>query len=61
MSKYREAKNFSIRMTDQSFHERPVCEFLIKYQHLWALNLNEFQINKTSDLLIKFIVSQRKV
>jgi hypothetical protein len=63
MSKYREAKNFSIRMTDQSFLERPDCESLIKYQHLWALNLNEFQINtdKTSDLFIKFIVGQRKI
>jgi hypothetical protein len=31
-------------MTAESFHERPVCEFLIKCQHLWALNQNEFQI-----------------
>jgi hypothetical protein len=63
MSKYREAKKFSIRMTNQAFDERSDCELLIKYQHLWALNLNEFQINtdKTSDLFIKFLVSQRKI
>ncbi len=47
MSKYRELKTLSIKMTNELPQYRPDCEEILMNQNLWAFNINELEIVKT--------------
>jgi hypothetical protein len=42
MSKFRNAKDFLIQMTNRAYKKRPDCQQILENKHIWALNREEF-------------------